>query len=153
MIQHGLNGWLVEAAAEEKTQQRSLEQALQTLMGDASLRARLGQAALAVRERFAVTGVRQQLLKAVEGCLEPRVLVFAPTRRSPTETFVRANLARLPLPQIAYFGDEFGFGQTCRCSADRASGPMAVRCCSARSAPAWAGSGWRPCCHPWWPGG
>ena len=109
LIQHGLNGWLVEAAAEEKTQQRSLEQALQTLTGDASLRARLGQAALAVRERFAVTGVRQQLLNAVEGCLEPRVLVFAPTRRSPTETFVRANLARLPLPQIAYFGDEFGF--------------------------------------------
>ena len=110
LIQHRLNGWLVEAAADEGGQQRSLEQALQILMGDASLRARLGQAAMAVRDRFAVNGVRQQLLTAVEGCLEPRVLLFAPTRRSPTETFVRANLARMPLPQIAYFGDEFGFG-------------------------------------------
>ena len=110
LIQHGLNGWLVEAATDEGDVQRSLEQALQTLMGDASLRARLGQAALAVRELFAVTRVRQQLLTAVEGCLEPRGLVFAPTRRSPTETFVRANLALLPRPQIAYFGDEFGFG-------------------------------------------
>ena len=110
LIQHRLNGWLVEAAADEGDQQRSLEQALQILMGDASLRARLGQAAMAVRDRFAVDGVRQQLLTAVEGCLEPRVLLFAPTRRSPTETFVRANLARMPLPQIAYLGDEFGFG-------------------------------------------
>ena len=99
LIQHRLNGWLVEAAADEGDQQRSLEQALQILMGDASLRARLGQAAMAVRDRFAVDGVRQQLLTAVEGCLEPRVLLFAPTRRSPTETFVRANLARLPLPR------------------------------------------------------
>lgn len=110
LIEHRLNGWLVEAAAEEAVQQRTFEQALKTLMGDASLRARLGQAAMAVRERFAVARVRQQLLAAVDSCLEPRVLVFAPTRRSQTETFVRANLARMPLPQIAYFGDEFGFG-------------------------------------------
>ena len=110
LIEHRLNGWLVEAAADELDQQRSLERAMQILMGDASLRARLAQAAMVVRDRFAVDGVRQQLVAAVEGCLEPRVLVFAPTRRSPTETFVRANLARMPLPQIAYFGDEFGFG-------------------------------------------
>ncbi|MEB3169438.1 MAG: glycosyltransferase [Synechococcaceae cyanobacterium] len=35
-----------------------------------------------------------------------RVLVLAPTRRATTETFVRANLARLPFETVAYFGDE-----------------------------------------------
>ncbi len=35
-----------------------------------------------------------------------RLLVFAPTRRAPTETFVRANLQGLPFEIIAYFGDE-----------------------------------------------
>ena len=31
-----------------------------------------------------------------------RLLVFAPTRRAPTETFVRANLQGLPFEIIAY---------------------------------------------------
>ena len=35
-----------------------------------------------------------------------RVLVLAPTRRARTETFVRANLARLPFVVEACFGDE-----------------------------------------------
>lgn len=35
-----------------------------------------------------------------------RLLVFAPTRRAPTETFVRANLQGLPFEITAYFGDE-----------------------------------------------
>jgi len=35
-----------------------------------------------------------------------RLLVFAPTRRAPTQTFVRANLERLPFALVAYFGDE-----------------------------------------------
>lgn len=34
------------------------------------------------------------------------LLVFAPTRRAPTETFVRANLEGLPFRTVAYFGDE-----------------------------------------------
>lgn len=35
-----------------------------------------------------------------------RVLVLAPTRRAASETFVRANLRRLPCKIVAYFGDE-----------------------------------------------
>ena len=35
-----------------------------------------------------------------------RLLVFAPTRRAASETFVRANLAGLPFVVQAYFGDE-----------------------------------------------
>ncbi len=38
-----------------------------------------------------------------------RLLVFAPTRRAPTETFVRANLQGLPFDITAYFGDERPF--------------------------------------------
>jgi glycosyltransferase involved in cell wall biosynthesis len=34
------------------------------------------------------------------------LLVFAPTRRAATETFVRANLEGLPFRTVAYFGDE-----------------------------------------------
>ena len=36
-----------------------------------------------------------------------RLLVFAPTRRAASETFVRANLAGLPFAVSAYFGDEY----------------------------------------------
>ncbi|WP_413441934.1 glycosyltransferase [Synechococcus sp. MIT S1220] len=34
------------------------------------------------------------------------LMVFAPTRRAVSETFIRANLARLPFRISAYFGDE-----------------------------------------------
>ena len=37
---------------------------------------------------------------------QQRLLVFAPTRRAASETFVRANLAGLPFVVTAYFGDE-----------------------------------------------
>ena len=40
-----------------------------------------------------------------------RVLVLAPTRRARTETFVRANLARLPFVVEACFGDEIAWRQ------------------------------------------
>ena len=36
----------------------------------------------------------------------PRLLVLAPTRRAASETFIRANLQRLPFLIDAYFGDE-----------------------------------------------
>ncbi len=38
---------------------------------------------------------------------QPTLLVFAPTRRATSETFIRANLAGLPMRCIAYFGDEW----------------------------------------------
>ena len=36
----------------------------------------------------------------------PKLLVFAPTRRAASETFIRANLGGLPFQTHAYFGDE-----------------------------------------------
>lgn len=36
----------------------------------------------------------------------PKVLLLAPTRRAASETFIRANLNRLPFTITAYFGDE-----------------------------------------------
>lgn len=35
-----------------------------------------------------------------------RLLLFVPSRRSPSETFIRANLSGLPGDVVAYFGDE-----------------------------------------------
>ncbi|MGC6482627.1 MAG: glycosyltransferase [Synechococcus sp.] len=43
-----------------------------------------------------------------------RLLVFAPTRRAASETFVRANLAGLPFEVQAYFGDERPWNQPAR---------------------------------------
>lgn len=43
-----------------------------------------------------------------------RLLVFAPTRRAASETFVRANLAGLPFAVSAYFGDEYPLHQPAR---------------------------------------
>lgn len=51
------------------------------------------------------------------------LLVFAPTRRAATETFVRANLEGLPFHIIAYFGDERPFG-----APDRLAYGMAILC-------------------------
>ena len=42
------------------------------------------------------------------------LLVFAPTRRAASETFVRANLAGLPFEVQAYFGDERPWNQPAR---------------------------------------
>lgn len=44
------------------------------------------------------------------------LLVFAPSRRAATETFVRANLEGLPFRTIAYFGDEWPPMQPDRCA-------------------------------------
>jgi glycosyltransferase involved in cell wall biosynthesis len=43
-----------------------------------------------------------------------RVLVLAPSRRVATETFVRANLQRLPFDTVAFFGDERPWRQPLR---------------------------------------
>ena len=43
-----------------------------------------------------------------------RLLVFAPTRRAVSETFVRANLEGLPFDVQAYFGDERPWSQPAR---------------------------------------
>ncbi len=43
-----------------------------------------------------------------------RLLVFAPTRRAASETFVRANLEGLPFEVQAYFGDERPWNQPTR---------------------------------------
>lgn len=40
----------------------------------------------------------------------PRLLVFAPSRRAPSETFIRANLRCLPCDTVAYCGDELPWG-------------------------------------------
>jgi colanic acid/amylovoran biosynthesis glycosyltransferase len=45
-----------------------------------------------------------------------RVLVFAPSRRAATETFVRANLEGLPFLMDAYFGDEYSLGDFWKCA-------------------------------------
>ena len=45
----------------------------------------------------------------------PTLLVFAPTRRAASETFIRANLRGLPFRVHAYFGDERPPMQPLRC--------------------------------------
>ena len=54
------------------------------------------------------------------------LLVFAPSRRAATETFVRANLEGLPFRTIAYFGDEYPLGQP-----DRLAYGLAILCSKA----------------------
>ena len=44
-----------------------------------------------------------------------RLLILAPTRRAASETFIRANLERLPFLIDAYFGDEVPWDQPRRC--------------------------------------
>ena len=44
----------------------------------------------------------------------PTLLVFAPTRRAASETFIRANLSGLPFQTHAYFGDERSFANPLR---------------------------------------
>ena len=36
-----------------------------------------------------------------------RLLIFAPSRRAYSETFVRSNIKKLPFHTLAYFGDEY----------------------------------------------
>ena len=44
----------------------------------------------------------------------PTLLVFAPTRRAASETFIRANISGLPFKTHAYFGDERSFANPLR---------------------------------------
>ncbi len=105
LIQHNLNGVLVPDPAVSNQSLAGLEEVLIALMLDPARRAALGLQATTVRTALAPASIEAQFLKAVGSCLRPKVLLLAPTRRSPTETFVRANLARLPLRQVACFGD------------------------------------------------
>lgn len=102
LLQSGVNGVLLP----ETSSPASLAEALITLIENPERCATLGRAARAVQVDYAPELIRRQFLDALQPCLDPRVLVLAPTRRSPTETFVRANLKLLPLHQEAYFGDE-----------------------------------------------
>jgi len=51
------------------------------------------------------------------------LLVFAPSRRAATETFLRANLEGLPFRTVAYFGDEWPLA-----SPDRLAYGLAIVC-------------------------
>ena len=106
LIQHNVNGVLVPDPAVSDQSLTGLEEALILLMQDPTRREALGLQATSVRKALAPASIKAQFLAAVGSCLRPKVLLLAPTRRSPTETFVRANLAHLPLRQVAYFGDE-----------------------------------------------
>lgn len=45
-----------------------------------------------------------------------KLLIFAPSRRSTSETFIRANLAGLLYEKYAYFGDEYSPSRPLRCT-------------------------------------
>ena len=109
LITHGVDGWLVDSVDDEQVQQHRLEAGLAYLMKNSEIRLQLGAESVHVRKRFSVPLIKQQFLNAINFSMRAEVMVFAPTRRSPTETFVRANLSQMPLRQVAYFGDEFGF--------------------------------------------
>ena len=103
LLHHDFNGVLLP----EHSGIAALANALNRLIADPSRRESLGRAARGVQVDYAPELISRRFLQALQPCFEPLVLVLAPTRRSPTETFVRANLDRLPLRQVAYFGDEF----------------------------------------------
>jgi glycosyltransferase involved in cell wall biosynthesis len=104
LIANGRNGVLLE----EPCSAHDLAEAIRSLMNDPQRRHALGRQASHLSQTLAPDLVRRQFQQAVQLCLDPLVMLLAPTRRSLTETFVRANLGRLPLRQIAFFGDEFG---------------------------------------------
>ena len=106
LIRDNVNGVLVPDPEVSTQSLAGLEDALLALMQDPARRAALGLQAKSVRTDLAPASIQAQFLTEVGSCLRSKVLLLAPTRRSPTETFVRANLARLPLRQVAYFGDE-----------------------------------------------
>ena len=108
LINHRVNGWLVNETTSETCQQQELEQALIQFMDDEHLRLQCGRAASTVRSSLEESVVKQSFLQSIAMLMQPKVLLFAPSRRSPTETFVRANLAKMPFRQTAFFGDEFG---------------------------------------------
>ena len=104
LLRTGVNGVLLP----EQATVLDLANSIDTLLKDPPLRDRLGRNAVSIREQFSVEQVRTRMHKLLGPALEPKVMVLAPTRRSPTETFIRANLTEMPLRQISFFGDEFG---------------------------------------------
>ena len=104
VIRHGENGWLLP----ERSDALDLARGIETCLNQPAQSRRFGQSARDIRDQFSPAKVQAMFQRSLEPLLKPRVLVFVPTRRSPTETFVRANLARMPLAQIVYVGDEWG---------------------------------------------
>ena len=102
LIQSGVNGELLP----EKSDVKTLADTISNLIANSSMIERLGNSARKVRELYSPSVVRKQFEDVVQQALDPLVMVFAPTRRSPTETFIRNNLAGMPLRQTTFFGDE-----------------------------------------------
>jgi glycosyltransferase involved in cell wall biosynthesis len=96
-------------------------EALKCLIQSPELRVSYGQAGPIQAEISRLVGGRAALAIGVGSPpslmeLDPAgtLLVFAPTRRAVSETFIRANLAGLPFQVEAYFGDEFPLLQPLR---------------------------------------
>ena len=113
LINHGVNGELLP----ENTDAQMLANSIATLIDNPLKREGFGLEARKIREMYSPTVVRKQFEDVVQEALDPFVMVFAPSRRSPSETFIRSNLAVMPFRKIAFFGDEYPlsltrFGQT-----------------------------------------
>ena len=113
LIQNGVNGALLP----ENADAQMLGASISALMDDPLKLEVFGRESRKIRELYSPSVVRKQFEDVVQQAMDPLVIVFAPTRCSPSETFVRSNLAAMPLRQIAFFGDEFAvisrrFGQS-----------------------------------------
>lgn len=103
-----VNGLLVPFVEDTSHQTELLVRSLARLMDDTGLRERLSDHACGLKSLLSPLRIKQLFLETLEPALTPKVLIFAPTRRSPTETFIRANLEKLPMHKRVYFGDEYG---------------------------------------------
>ena len=103
LIQHGVNGELLP----ENADAQKLGHSIATLIETPLKLECFGREARRIRELYSPSVVRKQFEDVVQQALDPLVMVFAPTRCSPSETFIRSNLAAMPLRQIAFFGDEY----------------------------------------------
>lgn len=113
LIQPGVNGELLP----EGTDAQLLGNTISTLIENPLKIDGFGREARRIRELYSPSVVRKQFEDVVQQALDPLVIVFVPTRSSPSETFIRRNLAAMPLRQVVFFGDEYaatsrGFGQT-----------------------------------------
>ena len=113
LIHHGVNGELLP----ENTDAQMLGHSIATLIDNPLKLESFGREALRIRDSYSPTVVRKQFEDVVQQALDPFVMVFAPSQRSPSETFIRNNLAAIPFRIIAFFGDEYPvfsthFGQT-----------------------------------------
>ena len=103
LIQDGVNGELLP----ENADAQKLGNTIATLIENPLKLEGFGREARRIRELYSPSVVRKQFEDVVQQALDPMVMVFAPTRGSPSETFIRSNLAAMPLRQIAFFGDEY----------------------------------------------